>query len=58
VVFGLTFFGALCVTGVVMTVREMQPRLRKLLRGWLDEIQQRAEIRRVLRDLRRRGVIR
>ena len=58
VVFGLTFFGALCVMGLVMTVREMQPRLRKLLSGWLDELQQRAEIRRVLRDLRRRGVIR
>ena len=58
VAFGLLFFGAMCVMGVVMTVREMQPRLRELFRGWLDEIQQRAEIRRVLRDLRRRGVIR
>ncbi len=58
VAFGLLFFGALCVMGLVMTVREMQPRLRELFRGWLDEIQQRAEIRRVLRDLRRRGVIR
>ena len=56
--FGLLFFGAMCVMGVVMTAREMQPSLRELLRGWLDELQQRAEIRRVLRDLRRRGVIR
>ena len=57
VLFALLWFGAICVMGIVMTLHQLWPTFASALADQIERLHQRLQLRRVRRDLERRGIL-